>query len=147
MYVHSPEEGGYGVSTNVNSAGRLGAPEVDKGSTAWLTYLLGFNRRGFAVKQEFLKQYLKLAMAGKAGTTEDFRKAFCQANHAQFDWKPKSNPAAKPIRFYAAMVWGYAMIYSHFPGQKPLLHGIQDKEWPLQFAGGSIRTPQYALCK
>jgi hypothetical protein len=109
-----------------------------------LTLRLNFQIRGFGVTDPFLEQYAKLSAAGRVGSSEDFRKEFCKADHYRFELTNKSN---KTKRFHAAKVWGHAVIYTHRPGQRPLLGRMQSMQWLLQQKGASIRQPQFPLCK
>jgi hypothetical protein len=112
---------------------------------AGLTIRLAFDAQGFGVTGEFLNAWFKLSAAGRVGTSGAFGKAFCEANHFEFDWKSKQS--GNTIRFNAADVWGYTIVYSYRRGQKPLLQGIQKKGWYLQFVGRSIPRPPFSFCE
>ena len=142
MYLHEARQSNFNRDLRDSMLG-----DVGPGHMLWFPLLLRFKLRGFATKPEFLKQYIELMLAERVGTTEEFRKAFCQADHAEFEFKAQTTANAKPIKFYAADVWGLSFIYSHFPNERPLLHGIQKRGWYLQFNGRSIPQPPFALCK
>jgi len=150
MYLRTVEGAGHqGRPMDVNPVVRLSGHSLgsvrsqEPGFTIWLA----FHARGFWVTDEFLEQWIKLSNTGRWGTTEEFRKAFCQADHSEFEWKSKDKPNATPLKFKAAEVWGYAIVYSHRPGEKPYLMRIQKAGWNLQFVGRSIPAPKFSLCK
>lgn len=151
MYLRTVEGPGHqgrpmDVNPVVSLSGHssLGSVRSDEpGFTLWLA----FHARGFWVTDEFLEQWIKFSKTGRWGTTEEFRKAFCQADHSEFEWRSKDKPNATPLKFNAAEVWGYTIVYSYRRGHKPYLVGIQKKDWHLQFVGRSIPDPKFPLCK
>jgi hypothetical protein len=148
MYVQTLEGLGHAEPTmDVDPAMRLDGHyplgELPR-DALWLTTWLNFQTRGFAVRDPFLEQYIKLALAQRVGTTEEFRKAFCKADHFEFEYKSK--PTDKPVKLNVAEVWGYAIVYHYRRGGKPKLWGIRKKGWNLKFVGRSIPVPPFPLC-
>jgi hypothetical protein len=109
--------------------------------TARMTVRLNLLRHRFRATDPFLDDWIRLSAAGRIGTTVNFRKRFCDANHYEVDIDIKGR--RRTIRVFEA--WGYPIPYLYGNSRSPLLMRILPKGWHLRQVGRSVRAP--ATCR
>jgi hypothetical protein len=109
--------------------------------TAGMIVRLNLLRHRFRATDAFLDDWIRLSAAGRIGTTVNFRKRFCDANHYEVDIDIKGR--RRTIRVFEA--WGYPIPYLYGNSRSPLLMRILPRGWHLRQVGRSVRAP--ATCR
>jgi hypothetical protein len=100
---------------------------------------LHFLHRGFLTNEKFIEDWVRHSRNGRVGTTAEFRKRFCEANHYQIQFgSNKWGPVVE--------VWGHAIPYWMENG-KPRLIGMVSRDWLLKQVGRSVRRPAFCAPK
>jgi hypothetical protein len=107
--------------------------------TAQFTIRLNLLNNRFRATDGFLDDWIKLSAAGRIGTTFQFRKRFCEANHYEVDMVLGGKP--RTVQVFEA--WGYPMVYFAGANPKPLLVRIMPKGWHLTLPGRIVGPPQF----
>ena len=108
-------------------------------STARLTLLLAFQHHGFRPNEKFLEDWYRYSLKGRVGTSAQFRKLFCDANHYQIQYKPDKWGSV-------VQVWGVAIPY-YMDNGKPRLVRVLSKSWLLSQPGRSVGRPAFCPLK
>ena len=110
--------------------------------SARFTIWLNLSSYGFRASEQFLDDWIKRSAAGQIGTSFNFRKRFCEANHFEVDIQHRG----KTLTVRVAEMWGLPFAYI-LSGPKPLLLRIMPRGWHLSQAGRSVRTPRFCRVK
>jgi hypothetical protein len=111
--------------------------------TARTTVRLNLLRQPFRATDRFLDDWIRLSASGRIGTTADFRRRFCDANHYEVD--VSIGGRTRKIRVFEA--WGYPIPYLSGDSRSPLLMRILPKGWHLKQVGRSVPAPAYCRLK
>lgn len=115
-------EGEWELEQEDESLARLGAR---------FTVRLNLGNQGFRTSTPFLDDWIKRSAAGQIGTTVNFRRRFCAANHFEVDVPIKGRTRT----LHVAEIWGLPMVYFSGNGSKPLLSRIMPRGWHLSQVG------------
>jgi hypothetical protein len=108
-------------------------------SAARFTLRIHFSHWGFVPSDKFIEDWFRQSARGRVGSTAEFRKRFCEANHYQVQFAPnKWGPVVE--------VWGHAIPYWMENG-KPRLIRILSRDWLLKQVGRSVRRPAFCVPK
>jgi hypothetical protein len=113
--------------------------ESEANDSAGMTVRLNLLRQPFRTTDAFLDDWIRLSAAGRIGTTLNFRRRFCEANHYEVDMDIKGR--RRTIRVFEA--WGYPIPYLYGDSRSPLLMRILPRGWHLTQVGRSVTAPAY----
>lgn len=92
----------------------------------------------FRATNQFLDDWMKWSSAGVIGTSMNFRKRFCDANHYEVAVQIKGRTRILRV----VELWGLPMVYLSGDSPSPLLMKILPRGWHLSKVGRSVGPPR-----